>query len=121
MSGVTIGWDESIPPITEQAGLGYARIQSDKTSTRQGLDAEHGWPSAGGLSGFHRLGSARAFVGTQSRVSSSDTDGRLMVTSDSSRLFGVGSTGTVLLGAAAMLSMGSFPVATPNGITGPSR
>lgn len=109
MSGVTIAWDEAVPPITEAAGLGYARIQSDKTSTRMGLDAEHGWPTAGGLSGYHRYGSARAFVGTQSRVSSSDTDGRLMVASDTSQLFGVGSTGTNFIGGPRVISADSYP------------
>ena len=109
MSGVTIAWDEASPPITEAAGLGYARILSDKTSTRMGLDAEHGWPTAGGLSGYHRLGSARAFVGTQSRVSSGDTDGRLMVASDTSQLFGVGSTGTNFIGGPRVISADSYP------------
>ena len=109
MSGVTIAWDESSPPITEAAGLGYARIQSDKTSTRMGLDAEHVWPSAGGLSGQHRFGSARPYVGTQSRVSSDGTDGRLMLTSDTSLLFGMSSVASMFLGGVASLSIDSFP------------
>ena len=104
MSGVTIAWDEAVPPITEAAGLGYARIQSDKTSTRMGLDAEHQWPTAGGLAGYHRYGSARPFFGTQSRVSSDGTDARLMLTSDTSQLFAMTSAGTVLVGGHRVIS-----------------
>ena len=62
IGGVNIGWDETVPPVTESAGLGYARIQSDKTSTRAGLEAEHIWSSAGGANtGAHVMGSARPF------------------------------------------------------------
>ena len=109
MSGVTIAWDEAVPPITEAAGLGYARIQSDKTSTRMGLDAEHQWPTAGGLAGYHRYGSARPFYGTQSRVSSDGTDARLMLTSDTSQLFAMSSVASFFIGGVAGLSVDSFP------------
>lgn len=110
MNGQTVGWDENIPYETESLGLADDRIRSIKTSVRVGLDDEHNWPSAGGANtGYHRLGAGRTFVGAQSTVSSSGTDGRLMQTSDTSRLFGVGSGGTVLFGAATMLSAASFP------------
>src|SRR2546430_4044287 len=105
----TIGWDESLPSDSENAGLGDDRIRSLKTSLRIGLDGEHVWPSGGGNVGVHRLGSARAFYAVQSLVSSTGTDGRLMVASDTSRLFHVGSAGTMLLGGAAVLSVGSAP------------
>ncbi len=108
-----IGWDESTPADTESAGLGDDRIRSLKTSLRQGLAAEHTWPSGGGDSGVHLLGSARAYFGTQSAVSSSGTDGRLMQTSDTSRLFHVGSGGTSYVGGAQALSVGSFPGVVP--------
>ena len=113
MSGVTIAWDEAVPPITEAAGLGYARIQSDKTSTRMGLDAEHQWPTAGGLAGYHRYGSARPFYGTQSRVSSDGTDARLMLTSDTSRLFATTSAGTVFVGGQNTISAFTAPSTLP--------
>lgn len=109
----TIGWDESKPADTDSAGLGDDEIRSLKTALRTGLDGEHVWPSASGDAGVHRLGSARAYYGTQSRVSSSGTDGRLMVTSDTSRLFHVGSTATSLMGGATMLSAASFPGTAP--------
>lgn len=109
-----IGWDESSPPTTENAGLGAQRIQSVKTSLRQTLDSEHNFPSAGGDDvGYHRYGSARPYYGTQSAVSSSGTDGRLMLTSDTSRLFGVGSVATSLIGGPTVISHGSYPGGAP--------
>jgi len=110
----TINWDESVPADSENAGLGDDRIRSLKTSVRVGLDAEHVWPSGGGDAGVHRLGSARPFYAVQSLVSSTGTDGRLMVTSDTSRLFHVGSGGTMFLGGQAAISAGSSPVGGQN-------
>lgn len=110
IGGSNIAWDNTSPADTESAGLGDDRIRSMKTSVQEGLDNEHNWPASGGANtGYHRLGSARAYVGTQSAVSSSGTDGRIMVTSDSSRIFHVGSGGTMLLGSATVISHGSFP------------
>lgn len=109
----TIGWDESVPSDTESAGLGDDRIRSLKTSLRQGLDDEHDWPSAGGDAGKHRRGSAKVYVGSQSAVSSSGTDGKLMHASDTSRLFGVGSGGTTLIGGPRVIQAADFPGAVP--------
>src|SRR6185436_16344531 len=108
-----IGWDENSPPDTESAGLGDDRIRSLRTSLRVGLDGEHVWPSASGDAGVHRLGSGRPYYGLQSAVSSSGSDGRLMQTSDTSRLFGVGSGGTSFIGGPTVLSAGSFPGTVP--------
>jgi hypothetical protein len=103
-----IGWDENVPSDTESLGLGDDRIRSLKTSLRQGLDDEHNFPSSGGDNvGYHKYGSARPYFGTQSRVSSSGTNSRLMLTSDTSRLFGVGSGGTVLVGGSTVISIGT--------------
>jgi hypothetical protein len=120
----SILWDENSPPDTEGAGLGNERIQSIKTSARAALDVEHVWPSVGGEAGTHRYGSARPFYGTQSMVSSSGSDGRLMLTSDTSRLFGVGSGGTVLLGAPGIMSIASVVIglaAANGGLSVPQR
>lgn len=116
-------WDETVPAGAESVGLGYARIESVKSTVRQGLDSEHVWAASGGTIGQHRAGSARAFYGPQSQVSASNSasttsvvdDGRMMVTSDTSRLFGVNSLGTVLLGPGPLgLSVGSYtPVSFP--------
>lgn len=109
MNGANIGtFDSNSPADTESAGLGDDRIRSTKTTLQQAMDDEHHFPAAGGsVVGYHRLGSARPYVGTQSRVSSSGTDGRLMVTSDTSRLFGVGSGGTMFLGGSQVVSVGT--------------
>lgn len=114
MNGVNIGtFDSTVPADTESLGLTDDRIRSVKTTLQQVLDDEHVFAAAGGTVGQHRLGSARPYFGAQSTVSSSGTDGRLMVASDTSRLFGVGSGGTVLLGAGpGSLSIGSTPGAT---------
>lgn len=106
----TIKWDEAKPAGGDAIAQGDDEIRSTKTALRTALDSEHVFPSAGGDAGTHRLGSARAAFGTQSLVSSAGIDGRLMVTSDTSRLFHVGSEGTMLLGGQNVLSMGSSPV-----------
>ena len=104
-------WAEGAPADTDSAGVGAAEIRSLKTSVRNGMAEEHFWPSAtGGNFGVHLLGSARPYYGAQSLVSSSGSDGRLMVTSDTSRLFHVGSAGTMFLGSQRVLSAGSAPV-----------
>lgn len=105
-----INWDETVPADGELISLGDDRLRSLKTSIRVGMAAEHIWPSAGGDAGIHLLGSARAFYGPQSNVSSSGTDGRLMVSSDHSTLFHVGSGGTMWLGSANGISAVSDPV-----------
>jgi hypothetical protein len=110
IGGSNIGWDNATPADTESAGQGDDRIRSMKTSVQQALDNEHNFPAGGGANtGYHRQGSARAYYGTQSQVSAT-TDGRLMVTSDSSRLFAVNSNGTLFLGGQNVLSAGSSPV-----------
>jgi len=109
----TIGWNEGSPADTDSAGLGDDQIRSLKTSVRVGLDSEHVWPSAGGDAGVHRLGSARPYYDVQSLVSSSGSDGRLMQTSDTSRLFHVGSAGTSLIGGPTVISAGSYPGSAP--------
>lgn len=114
IGGSNIGWDNTTPSDVESAGLGDDRIRSLKSSVQEGLDNEHNWATGGGANtGYHRLGSARPYVGTQSLVSSSGSDGRLMQTSDSSRLFAVGSGGTSLIGGATVISAGSFPGTVP--------
>ena len=109
----TISWNEGSPSDTDSAGLGDDQFRSLKSSIRVGLDGEHVWPSGGGDAGVHRLGSARAYYGTESLVSSVGTDGRIMQTSDTSRLFHVGSAGTSLIGGATALLVGEYPDTPP--------
>lgn len=109
----TIGWDESVPSDSESAGLGDDRIRSLKSSLRLGLAEEHVWGSAGGDVGQHLRGSAKVYVGPQSAVSSAGTEGKLQFASDTSRLFGVGSAGTVLFGGPRVIEMADYPGAVP--------
>lgn len=115
MNGQNIGtFDPTAPADTQSAGLGDDAIRSVKTTMQQVFNDEHNFPSAGGsVVGYHQYGSARPYYGTQSRVSSSGTDGRLMMTSDTSRLFGVGSGGTVFLGGSQSLSVGTDAATAP--------
>lgn len=110
MNGTNIGgFDLSAPADTNSAGLGDDVLRSIKSTFQTALNDEHVFDSAGGVVGHHRPGSAKAYFGTQSQVSSSGTDGRLMVTSDTSRLFGVGSGGTVFLGDPRMIAASEWP------------
>ena len=85
-------------------------MRSIKTSVAAGLNDEHNWPSADGSGfGYHLYGSARPYFGTQSRVSSSGTDGRLMLASDTSQFFAVGSVNTSLIGGPRVISADSYP------------
>lgn len=108
-----INWDEGKPAGGDSLGIGDDEIRSTKSAIRTGLDAEHIWPSSGGDAGVHRLGSARPYVGAQSLVSSTGTDGRLQWTSDSSQFFHVGSGGTAFIGGARVISAGSYPGTSP--------
>jgi len=96
--GVSITWDETAPADGRNAGLGAGDIRSIQSNLRGALDNEHVYPSSGGTAGAHRAGSVRVFYDTASRVSSTDTDGRLMFTSNTSNLYAVNSATTVLLG-----------------------
>lgn len=98
LGGINAGYDTSDPADSKNAGLGAGDIRSFKTNIQGALDNEHQFPASGGSMGGHRLGSARAFLGAASAISSSDTDGRLMLTSDTSRLYHVGSAVTQFLG-----------------------
>lgn len=113
IGGAGIGWDENVPSDQESAALGDDRIRSVKTSVRIGLAAEHVWSSSGGTAGAHLPGSAVAHWGLQSAVSSGDTNGRLMLTSDTSRLYSVAAAGKNYLGGARVISADSFPGPTP--------
>jgi hypothetical protein len=106
LGGIVAGLDTSVPSLTSSAGVGYQDIQSVKTTFQQVLDSEHHFPSTGGAgSGAHRLGSARVFVGTASQVSSADTTGRLMWTSDTNELFYLSSSQTVKVAGSALTAM----------------
>jgi hypothetical protein len=108
MPGANVLWNENSPAETDIADA--APIRSIVTSVRVGLAAEHAWPTSTGPGfGIHLLGSCRPFYDVQSNVSSSGTDGRTLVTSDTSRMFHVGSAGTMFIGGQNVISAGSQP------------
>lgn len=114
IGGVPIQWDENKPAGQDSLGIGDDQIRSDKTAIRSALAAEHIWPSTGGPNtGAHVLGSARPFVGLQSTVSSSGSDGRLMWCSDTSNFFHVGSGGSAFIGGAQAVLVNAYPGAVP--------
>ncbi len=112
MSNVSIAWSESVPADGDLISQGAGVIRSTKTSVRAAFAAEHAFPSSGGSAGSHNRGSARAFVGPASAISSADTDGRMMWDSTNSRLMYVGSEGTNFIGGARTLSFSTaYPLA----------
>ncbi len=100
-------WSENLPSDSSLVikAPGYARsIWRDITI---GLSESLFWPGSGGASnasqGDLREGTARAFHGTESTSSfgaAATHQGRLFLTSDTSRLFAYDSANTVLLGSA---------------------
>lgn len=109
----------AVPSIASSAGQGYLDIQSLHTSFQQALDSEHNFDATGGTWGAHKLGSARMFVAANSKLSSSDTDGRLFLDSTNSRLHHAGSSNTMLLGGqyvtlGAGYTAGSISAAYPS-------
>src|SRR2546425_1254032 len=74
-------------------------LTTQKTAFHEAIGKHFYWTEASGASaGIPRLsdgsfgpGSARAFYGTASQVSGTNCDARLMVTSDTSRFYAVGS------------------------------
>ena len=115
MAGATIAWNENQPGANDNAGQGDDIIRSTVSNLRGGLDAEHHWPNTSGLHGAHREGSARIFVNTVSALSSADTSGRLMWTSDTDGLFYIGSD----VGSGAVARIGG--IGTPRNLPTPGN
>ena len=107
-----IGWNESEPSDSSGANLGATELRSLKTTLATALANALYWPGSGGASaasaGLPLPGKWRAFFGPQSAVSA-NADGSLYVTSDTSRLFGTGSAGTMFLGSAQALEQAAVP------------
>lgn len=109
LGGISVVWDVTTPSGTSLAGTGQNDIRSLKTTLNQVLDSEHVFGATGGSNtGVHRKGSAVVFVGASSAISSTDTNGRLMLTSDTSRLHHVGSDNTIVLGGRFVPEMAVF-------------
>ena len=107
-----IAWVETEPSDSSGANLGATELRSLKTTLATALANAMYWPGSGGASaasaGLPLPGMWRAFFGPQSAVSA-NADGSLYVTSDTSRLFGTGSAGTMFLGSAQALEQAAVP------------
>lgn len=114
-----MSWDEGVPRPTDRLQDLGTQVRSNKTALRTGVDKHFFWDDSSGLSaGIPRLssgslgpGSARAFYGTTSQVSAY-RDGALMVTSGNSRLYGLTSVSSHLLGATNMIAFFSADTIT---------
>jgi hypothetical protein len=98
MAGASIGWDETDPANSKNLGLGALDIRSLKSAVRTGLDAEHVWPSANGVAGAHRQGSAKVYVGINSALSSDGTVGKLFFSTTNSSLYYLSDTTAARVG-----------------------
>lgn len=96
-------WDETLPENDDQVrGFGLV-VRSHKTEFAAGMEKHFNWSSDVSNAGLPLsvtvsagTGNCRAFYGPQSEVSA-HRDGALMVTSDTSRLFGLTSVSSTLL------------------------
>ena len=96
MSNVTISWVTTTPADGDFVSVGASVIRSTRSYIQSAMSQEHFYGD--GPSGAHREGSARAFFGPASAISSADTTGRLMATSDTSEFYYVGTPGTYRIG-----------------------
>ena len=114
IGGRTVGWDNTVPAAGDDAGLGDDEFRSFKTSIQTLVDAEHEFSTTGGTNtGRHRPGSAMAHFDVESNVSAGDVAGRLYVTSNTTRLYTLGTSSS-----SASLFLGSTRVIEQAGTTG---
>jgi hypothetical protein len=106
MAGASIGWDETDPANSKNLGLGALDIRSAKSAIRTGLDAEHVWPSSGGVAGHHRLGSGRAYVDASSALSSDGTTGHIFFNTSNSQVYSISATSAHRLGGVGVPYVG---------------
>src|SRR5213080_1767111 len=99
-------WNEAKPESTDLIAEFPSVVTQQLVAFREGMEKHFFWTVSSGLSAGEPAlssastwpGSARAFFGTQSQVSASKS-GRLMLTSDTSRLYAVGTGAPSLLGS----------------------
>jgi hypothetical protein len=89
-------WSSEVPANTSVVSKFDDLYRSDKSIERNVWEEEHYWDTgSAGSTGYHKEGSFRPFVGTESAVSLSALPGkRLMFTSDTSDLYDVSSGAT---------------------------
>jgi hypothetical protein len=117
IGGVPIGWSESEPADSDNAGLGDDVIRSKTSNIRGGLDSEHNWPSSSGTAtGYHRFGSARPYYATVSACSSDGTVARLFQTSNTSEVYALTDAQAYLIGGLGVFVSANSSIAN-GGIT----
>ncbi len=110
-----IPWDESAPQNTDRYQDLAGVLRSLKTNLSGALGSSFYWPGTAGGSaasaGQALPGSIRAFYAAQSAYSapSSSSSGALFVASDTSRLFGGGSSLSLFLGSASAVEGATLP------------
>ena len=84
------GWSKSVPSGASRVSSGDDEIRSFKSYMQEWWEEEHyGTDGSAASAGVHKLGTARAFVGTTSQLSNptGDNAGRLMHTTDDGGLY----------------------------------
>lgn len=118
-----MAWNPLKPAIGDPLTDFPSAISNNKIAFREALERHFFWRENSGLSaGIPRLssgsfgpGSARAYFATASKISSLTTianSGRLFVTSDTSRLYGLHSGASTLLGGLNMVMSFGSSIAT---------
>ena len=103
-----MSWVDDKPERTDLVRDLGPLVRSQKTEFRAAIEKHFFWTESSGLSAGepnHQIGSAttgscRAFFGTESQVSTALSDGQLMVTSDTTRLYALTSVSSVMIGSA---------------------
>lgn len=101
-----INWDETVPSDSDQFSGFPTQVRSLKSSFALAIANSLFWPGSGGgttaSAGSVKAGTARAIYDVQSNFSapSSVSSGQAYIASDTSRLFGGGSSLTQFLGGA---------------------
>ena len=121
LGGITVTWDTATPSGTSTAGTLRNDLLSLKTTLNQVLDSEHVFSAITAITnaGVHRKGSAVIHYGASSAVSSTDTNGRLMLDSTNTRLWHVGSDTTFVVGGRYVVEGSSVNTALGTGTAVP--
>jgi len=101
-----VNWRDTKPTSGDLLSELPSVLTNQQTAFRQAIEKHSFWTDSSGLSaGIPRLsdgsfgpGAARAFYGTASQVSAINVNAKLMITSDTSRFYVVGSGLSALIG-----------------------
>ena len=92
-------WSKDVPSSTSSVSETDDLLRSHWSILESAIEEEHFFKENSGIStGVHKLGSGKVHVGPYSHVSSANDPSRLMIDSDYSRFWYVGSEDTIELG-----------------------